>query len=152
MKNLLVKSMVGIFVCSMMTLAFSANSNAGDKRITFGGGPAGGTFQVVANAIQVYQPVKDIEGISVKAQTSAGSVENLRKTNPFIKVILPMTFKRTASFALLVKNSHTKKHIKQGAKQDLSLMSVFMSFKPAVHVHSRHNAQNQKTTGKLITT
>jgi TRAP transporter TAXI family solute receptor len=81
MKNLLVKTMVGIFVCSMMTLAFSANSNAGDKRITFGGGPAGGTFQVVANAIQVYQPVKDIEGINVKAQTSAGSVENLRKTN-----------------------------------------------------------------------
>ena len=81
MKNLLVKTMVGIFVCSMMTLAFSTNSNARDKRITFGGGPAGGTFQVVANAIQVYQPVKDIGGINVKAQTSAGSVENLRKTN-----------------------------------------------------------------------
>ena len=80
MKNLLVKTMVGIFMFSMVTLAFSTNSNA-EKRITFGGGPAGGTFQVVANAIQVYQPVKDIEGINVKAQTSAGSVENLRKTN-----------------------------------------------------------------------
>jgi TRAP transporter TAXI family solute receptor len=80
MKNLLVKTMVGIFMFSMVTLAFSTNSNAA-KRVTFGGGPAGGTFQVVANAIQVYQPVKDIEGIKVKAQTSAGSVENLRKTN-----------------------------------------------------------------------
>jgi uncharacterized protein len=29
------------------------------KRIVFGGGPAGGTFQVVANSIQTYDPVKD---------------------------------------------------------------------------------------------
>lgn len=51
------------------------------KRIVFGGGPAGGTFQVVANAIQVYKPVKAIEEFKVKAQSSAGSVENLRKVN-----------------------------------------------------------------------
>lgn len=51
------------------------------ERIVFGGGPAGGTFQVVANAIQVYAPVKKLEGITVKAQSSAGSVENLRKVN-----------------------------------------------------------------------
>ena len=51
------------------------------SRIVFGGGPAGGTFQVVANAIQTYKPVKDIEGFTVKAQSSAGSVENLRKVN-----------------------------------------------------------------------
>jgi len=66
MKNLFVKTMIGVFVFSMVTLAFSTNSNAGDKRITFGGGPAGGTFQVVANAIQVYKPIKAIEGINVK--------------------------------------------------------------------------------------
>jgi len=47
----------------------------------FGGGPAGGTFQVVANAIQVYDPVKASEDYRVKAQSSAGSVENLRKVN-----------------------------------------------------------------------
>lgn len=46
----------------------------------FGGGPAGGTFQVVANAVQVYQPVKDLP-FEVKAQSSAGSVENLRKVD-----------------------------------------------------------------------
>jgi uncharacterized protein len=51
------------------------------KRLVFGGGPAGGTFQVVANAIQVYDPVKASEDYRVKAQSSAGSVENLRKVN-----------------------------------------------------------------------
>ncbi|MGI9318407.1 MAG: TAXI family TRAP transporter solute-binding subunit [bacterium] len=51
------------------------------ERIVFGGGPAGGTFQVVANAIQVYDPVKDSSDYKVKAQSSAGSIENLRKVN-----------------------------------------------------------------------
>ena len=51
------------------------------ERIFFGGGPAGGTFQVVANAIQVYDPVKASKDYRVKAQSSAGSVENLRKVN-----------------------------------------------------------------------
>ena len=64
----------------MVTFTFSADSFA-KKRIVFGGGPAGGTFQVVANGIQVYGPVKAIEEFTVKAQSSAGSVENLRKVN-----------------------------------------------------------------------
>lgn len=51
------------------------------ERIVFGGGPAGGTFQIVANAIQVYGPVKELDGYTVKAQSSAGSVENLRKVD-----------------------------------------------------------------------
>jgi len=61
-------------------LGFSSSTSAAE-RIVFGGGPAGGTFQVVANAIQVYDPVKEIEEFTVKAQSSAGSVENLRKVN-----------------------------------------------------------------------
>ncbi|MEE4252420.1 MAG: TAXI family TRAP transporter solute-binding subunit [Desulfuromusa sp.] len=61
------------------TVAFSVPAFAKD-RIVFGGGPAGGTFQVVANAIQVYGPVKAMD-FSVKAQSSAGSVENLRKVD-----------------------------------------------------------------------
>jgi len=64
----------------MVTFTFSADSFA-KKRIVFGGGPAGGTFQVVANGIQVYGPVKAIKEFTVKAQSSAGSVENLRKVN-----------------------------------------------------------------------
>ena len=50
-------------------------------RVVFSGGPAGGTFQVVANAVQVYDPIKQSENIRVRAQSSAGSVENLRKVN-----------------------------------------------------------------------
>ena len=71
---------IGVCAFSMITFGFSADSFA-KKRVIFGGGPAGGTFQVVANAIQVYKPVKEVKEFSVKAQTSAGSVENLRKTN-----------------------------------------------------------------------
>ena len=81
MKNKLYTFMAGFFTFSIIMLAFSSNSFAFRKRITFGGGPAGGTFQVVANAVQIYKPVKNMKKYKVKAQTSAGSVENLRKTN-----------------------------------------------------------------------
>jgi TRAP transporter TAXI family solute receptor len=64
----------------MPSVEKEATSELGDRRIVFGGGPAGGTFQVVANSIQTYKPVKAIEDFKVKAQSSAGSVENLRKT------------------------------------------------------------------------
>jgi len=51
------------------------------ERVVFSGGPAGGTFQVVANAMQVYKPIKKSTDFKVRAQSSAGSVENLRKVN-----------------------------------------------------------------------
>lgn len=70
-----------IALCTV-AVAFTFTPGAfAKKRIIFGGGPAGGTFQVVANGIQTYKPVKAIKDFTVKAQTSAGSVENLRKTN-----------------------------------------------------------------------
>ena len=62
------------------SLAIPSVSSAAE-RIVFGGGPAGGTFQVVANAIQVYGPVKESKDYTVKAQSSAGSIENLRKVD-----------------------------------------------------------------------
>ncbi len=68
------------FVCLAFMLLLPVASVAA-KRIVFTGGPAGGTFQVVANAIQVYGPVKNSEEFRVKAQSSAGSLENLRKVN-----------------------------------------------------------------------
>ena len=80
MKQKFFNVIIGLCAFSMIAFIFSADSFA-KKRIVFGGGPAGGTFQVVANGIQVYKPVKAIEGFTVKAQSSAGSVENLRKTN-----------------------------------------------------------------------
>ena len=56
-------------------------TDAAGQRMVFGGGPAGGTFQIVANAIQTYGPVKESEDYTVKAQSSAGSLENLRRIN-----------------------------------------------------------------------
>ena len=74
----------GFLVASAGMLAASlvmSSSALAAKRLVFGGGPAGGTFQVVANAVQTYDPVKDSKDYRVKAQSSAGSVENLRKVN-----------------------------------------------------------------------
>jgi TRAP transporter TAXI family solute receptor len=73
---------ISIVMLSVFALAFTtAPSALAKQRIIFGGGPAGGTFQVVANAIQTYKPVKAVTEFTIKAQTSAGSTENLRKTN-----------------------------------------------------------------------
>ena len=80
MKRQKFKIAIGLCVVLAMTMVFAGPSFA-KERIVFGGGPAGGTFQVVANAVQVYGPVKAVEDFTVKAQSSAGSVENLRKTN-----------------------------------------------------------------------
>ena len=80
MRNKLFTVIIGICAFSMITFGFSADSFA-KKRIIFGGGPAGGTFQVVANSMQVYKPIKAIKEFKLKAQTSGGSTENLRKTN-----------------------------------------------------------------------
>ncbi len=73
---------IGLIALCALTVIFTFAPGAfAKKRIIFGGGPAGGTFQVVANGIQTYKPVKAIKEFTVKAQTSAGSVENLRKTD-----------------------------------------------------------------------
>jgi TRAP transporter TAXI family solute receptor len=80
MRNKFFTVFIGACAILILTLAFSTDSFA-KTRVIFGGGPAGGTFQVVANGIQVYKPIKAEKGFSVKAQTSAGDLENLRKTN-----------------------------------------------------------------------
>jgi len=80
MRKNLFRGLIGLGVVLMVTMLFAGNVFA-KQRVIFGGGPAGGTFQVVANGIQVYKPVKAAEAFTVKAQTSAGSVENLRKTD-----------------------------------------------------------------------
>ena len=69
-----------IVVCAILAvgLLFAVDASA-KTRVIFGGGPAGGTFQVVANGVQVYGPVKAMKDFTVRAQSSAGSVENLRK-------------------------------------------------------------------------
>ncbi len=72
----LVTASLAIAALSMISTSISAKEN-----LVFSGGPAGGTFQVVANAMQVYDPVKKSDKYRVRAQSSAGSVENLRKVN-----------------------------------------------------------------------
>ena len=74
------KQLLIIGFIAVLSMAFCQAAFAKD-RVVFGGGPAGGTFQVVANAIQVYKPIKDAADFKVQAQSSAGSVENLRKTD-----------------------------------------------------------------------
>jgi len=78
MKKLSIISSVLILLAS--TIAFPVVSGA-KERVVFSGGPAGGTFQVVANAMQVFKPMKASKDFRVRAQSSAGSVENLRKVN-----------------------------------------------------------------------
>ena len=63
-----------------LAVSLPASAPAG-KRMVFGGGPAGGTFQIVANAIQTFGPIKASAGYTIRAQSSAGSLENLRKIN-----------------------------------------------------------------------
>ncbi|MBC2703150.1 TAXI family TRAP transporter solute-binding subunit [Desulfobacula sp.] len=74
------KQLLIIGFIAVLTMAFCQTAFA-KERLVFGGGPAGGTFQVVANAVQVYKPVKASATFKVQAQSSAGSVENLRKTD-----------------------------------------------------------------------
>ena len=74
------KRLLVIGFIAVVSMAFCQSAFA-KERIVFGGGPAGGTFQVVANAIQVYKPMKAVPEFKVQAQSSAGSVENLRKTD-----------------------------------------------------------------------
>lgn len=78
-KRYFTMTLVLSMVCAL-GMIFSSSAFA-KERIVFGGGPAGGTFQVVANSIQVYKPVKNSDNFRLQAQSSAGSVENLRKTN-----------------------------------------------------------------------
>ncbi len=76
------RNLFGIAGAVLLALAVTLPAaDAAGKRMVFGGGPAGGTFQIVANAIQTYGPVKEAEDYTVKAQSSAGSLENLRRIN-----------------------------------------------------------------------
>jgi hypothetical protein len=63
-----------------VSLTFSSES-AAKKLIIFAGGPAGGVFQTVAQAISTYDPVKAMTDFNIKVQSSGGSTENIRRVN-----------------------------------------------------------------------
>ena len=68
-----------ICVFFIFTMVFAGNAMA-KKLIIFAGGPAGGTFQTVASAISIYDPIKAMD-YNIKVQSSGGSVENLRRVD-----------------------------------------------------------------------
>lgn len=73
---------VMIALCSFVIVTHLSPAPAqARKLLVFAGGPAGGTFQVVANAVQTYKPIKKLKDYNVKAQSSGGSTENLRRVN-----------------------------------------------------------------------
>ena len=76
------KSLPVILALSIMlivAMTFTGPVHA-KQLIIFAGGPAGGTFQVVAQAIATYKPVKALD-YNIKVQSSGGSTENLRRVN-----------------------------------------------------------------------
>lgn len=77
------KRFLPILLCVSLVLMLSLTivpGAAAKKLIIFAGGPAGGTFQIVGQAIATYKPVKALN-YNIKVQSSGGSTENLRKVN-----------------------------------------------------------------------
>ncbi len=71
-----------IFCVGLFLVLFPAPSALALKNnMVFRGGPFGGTFQQVAEAIEAYPEVNALESLSITAQSSAGSVENLREVH-----------------------------------------------------------------------
>ena len=72
-----------IIFCAGLLLFFSPAppALALKQNLGFRGGPAGGTFQQVASAIEAYPGVTALSTLSVTAQPSAGSLENLREVH-----------------------------------------------------------------------
>ncbi len=72
---------IGFCLCLALSLTLAMSPDASAKKlIIFAGGPAGGTFQTVAQAISTYDPVKNMD-YNIKVQSSGGSTENLRRVN-----------------------------------------------------------------------
>ncbi|HKL49316.1 MAG TPA: TAXI family TRAP transporter solute-binding subunit [Desulfuromonadales bacterium] len=68
----------GIFMA--VVVMFPLFGAAAENRISFSGGPEGGTFQYFSNGISS-RLSKDLLGVDAYNRTSAGSVENIRRIN-----------------------------------------------------------------------
>jgi TRAP transporter TAXI family solute receptor len=78
------KKMFRITIALCAVLAFTmvfAGASYAKQLIIFAGGPAGGTFQIVGQAMTTYGPVKQMTDYNMKVQSSGGSTENLRRVN-----------------------------------------------------------------------
>ncbi|MBU1194202.1 MAG: TAXI family TRAP transporter solute-binding subunit [Proteobacteria bacterium] len=75
------KQMYGILaVVLILALAVGGSALAAKKRLAFGGGPTGGTFQYFANGIAILLS-KNIENLEVSSEGTGGSAENLKRLN-----------------------------------------------------------------------
>jgi len=73
-------SRLALIICTGLLLIFPS-AHALTKNMVFRGGPAGGTFQQVADAIETSPESKTLSTLRVTAQPSAGSLENLREVH-----------------------------------------------------------------------
>ncbi|MHB1015165.1 MAG: TAXI family TRAP transporter solute-binding subunit [Desulfurivibrionaceae bacterium] len=76
-------SRLALIICAGLFLVLSPAHPifALQKNIVFRGGPAGGTFQQVADAINACQESTTPSTLSLRVQPSAGSLENLREVH-----------------------------------------------------------------------
>jgi TRAP transporter TAXI family solute receptor len=71
-----------IILIIFVAITFIAGGSvlAAKKRLAFGGGPVGGTFQYFANGIAILLS-KNIENLEVSSEGTGGSAENLKRLN-----------------------------------------------------------------------
>ena len=75
MKNRLV---LFVALAAAAALALSPMAEAAKKRLAYGGGPTGGTFQYFSNAIAILLS-KNIPDLEVSSEGTGGSAENLKR-------------------------------------------------------------------------
>jgi TRAP transporter TAXI family solute receptor len=69
-----------LVVAIVLGLVLGGTALAAKKRLAFGGGPTGGTFQYFANGIAILLS-KSIPDLEVSSEGTGGSVENLKRLN-----------------------------------------------------------------------
>ena len=69
-----------ISILVLVAFAMAPVAMAAKKRLAFGGGPTGGTFQYFANGIAILMS-KNIENVEVSSEGTGGSAENLKRLN-----------------------------------------------------------------------
>lgn len=69
-----------VALAAAAALALSPMAEAAKKRLAYGGGPTGGTFQYFSNAIAILLS-KNIPDLEVSSEGTGGSAENLKRLN-----------------------------------------------------------------------
>ncbi len=67
-----------IAACSLLFLTLASPVRAEKKKVLMVGGPAGGTFEILAETLESYKKIRDEKSFTLIARPSAGSLDNLR--------------------------------------------------------------------------